>query len=188
MNKQQIEKGVKEILLGLGEDPSREGLLRTPERVARLYSNLFIGYGEEPKITKFTNKKKINDILARKCDFISFCEHHIVPFAGIVYVAYIPEKYLIGLDKIDLAVDYFAGRLRLQEEFVHDLADFLMKTMEPKGVVVQGYAIHYCALCKGNTGGGFGNSAVRGVFTERWELELKAMEMFKRLDELERGK
>ena len=183
IKKSKIEEGVKLILEGLGEDLAREGLVKTPERVARLYSNLFVGYGPEPKITKFKNELNVDDIQARKCDFVSFCEHHLVPFSGVVYVAYMPKKVLIGMDKIDLIVDYFAGKLQLQEYLCHEIADFLMKVLEPKGVMVQAYGIHYCALCKGNDGG-FASSAVRGEMREDSDVKFEAFEMFKQLDKL----
>lgn len=182
MNKQQIEKGVKEILLGLGEDLNGEHIKRTPERVARLYSNLFVGYGPKPEITRFKNKKEVDDIQVRKCDFISFCPHHVVPYGGVVYVGYLPNKWLIGMDKIDLIVDYCAGRLLIQEDLCHDIANFLMECFEPKGVIVQAYAIHYCALCKGNNGT-FASSAVRGVMKGNPHMKQEVSEMFKRLDE-----
>ena len=186
IDKEKIKEGVKFILEGLGEDLTREGLVRTPDRVAKLFSNIFIGYGPKPEITRFRNSKGIDDILVRKCDFLSFCEHHVVPYSGIVYVAYIPGEWLIGLNKIDRVVDYFAGRLQLQEHMTHDIANFLMDSFSPKGVVVQSYAVHYCALCYKDSGS-FGDAAVRGLFKESWDLELKAMEIFKRLDNLSLG-
>jgi len=187
MNKQQIEEGVKLILRGLGEDLTREGLVRTPERVARLYQKLFIGYGPAPEITKFENTKGVDDIQVRKCDFLSFCEHHLSVFTGRIYVGYLPQKWLIGMDKIDLVVDYFAGKLQLQENLCHEIADFLMKCFEPKGIIVQAYAIHHCALCKGNSGS-FASSAVRGVMREQPHTKQETIEMFKRIDSFEGGR
>jgi len=187
MNKKQIEKGVKEILLGLGENLNSEHIKRTPERVARLYENLFIGYGPKPEITKFKNIKGVDDLQARKCDFVSFCPHHVVPYSGNIYVGYLPGNYLIGMDKIDLIVDYCAGRLQIQEDLCHEIADFLMTCFQPKGVMVQAYAVHNCALCKGNPGS-FASSAVRGVMKANDHMKQEVSEMFKRLDELERGK
>ena len=186
MEQEKIKAGVKLILEGLGENTNREGLLRTPERVARLYSRLFVGYGEKPKITKFTNEKKVDDLQARKCDFVSFCMHHVVPFAGVVYVGYLPKEWLIGMDKIDLVVDYFAGKLQLQENMVHEIADFLEEILAPKAVMVQAYAIHYCALCKGNSGS-FASSAIRGDMRVDPNLKMECFEMFKRLDRLSLG-
>lgn len=186
-HKEKIKTGITLILEGLGEDITRQHLLKTPERIARLYSNLFVGYGPEPTITKFKNERNVDDLQARKCDFVSFCPHHILPFSGVVYVGYLPDKWLIGLDKIDLIVDYFAGKLQLQEDMVHEIADYLMKTFEPKGVAVQAYAIHHCALCKGNSGG-FASSAARGEIREDSNLETKCFDMFQRLDQMYQGK
>lgn len=187
--KRNIKLGVRLILQGLGENLNSEHLKDTPERIARLYSNLFVGYGPKLKIEdirKFENTKGVNDVQVRKCEFLSFCPHHMQPYSGVVYVGYLPDKYLVGMDKIDLVVDYFAGRLGIQEDMVHDVADFLIKCFKPKGIMVQAYAIHYCALCKGNPGS-FASSAVRGVYEKRENAHLKmeTFEMFKRLDSME---
>lgn len=179
MNEQQIEKAIILLLEGIGEDCKREGLLRTPERVARLYKNMLIGYGPPPRITKFNNDKHIDDIQARRCDFVSLCEHHLAIFAGVMYVGYIPDEFLIGMDKIDLIVDYFSGKLQLQENICHEVADFIMSDLKPKGVLVQAYGVHYCAICKGNNGN-FASSAVRGVMRKP-STKMETIEMFKQL-------
>jgi GTP cyclohydrolase I len=190
MDKKKIEEAIKLLLEGMGEDLQREDLVKTPERVARLYSNLFVGYGPEPTITKFHNTKEIEEITVRQCDFISFCPHHILPYSGTISIAYVPDKWLIGLDKVDLIVDYAAGRLDLQENLVARVADMVMNACEPYGVFVQAFATHFCALCKGNQGGGFATTAARGVFvydSEKVEMiaavRREAIEIFNHMRE-----
>jgi len=183
IDEDKIKAGVVLILQGLGEDLNREGLVRTPEMVEMLYKNLFSGYGPKPQITKCKNTNLIDDLQARICDFVSFCEHHAIPFSGVVYVAYLPNKYLIGLDKIDLIVDYCAGRLQLQETMCHNIADFLEEVLEPRAVMVQAYAIHHCALCKGNNGS-YASSVVRGEMRDDPDLKMEAFEIFKQLDKI----
>ena len=175
----KVRQGITLLLEGIGENIKREGLIRTPDRVARLYKRMLVGYGPPPQITKFKNSMKVDDIQARRCDFLSICEHHLQPFAGTMYIGYIPGDYIIGMDKIDLIVDYFSGKLQLQEHICHEVADFIMTDLKPKGVFVQAYGIHYCAICKGNNGN-FASSAVRGVMRKP-STKMETIEMFKQL-------
>lgn len=178
MNRKKIEDGVKLILEGVGETLSREGLVGTPKRVARLYSRLLIGYNDPPKIisreeekskypnhiTLFKNKEGYDQIILRKCSFYSFCEHHLVPFFGTAYVAYVPGDYIIGMNKIDKVVEYFAGKLQLQERLNMDIANFLNKTLKPKGVmVVLKNCRHLCGELQGDNGD-FTTSEIKGLF------------------------
>ena len=101
MNEDVIKKCVRNILKEIGENPDREGLVDTPDRIIRLYKLMFEGYGNEPRITVFSNKENYDQIVFRKCDFISTCEHHLVIMAGQAFVAYIPDKNIIGLNKIE---------------------------------------------------------------------------------------
>jgi len=182
IDSEAIEKAVREILIAIGEDPNREGLVNTPSRIARMYSRILCGYNGLPKITKF--KSPHDDLQARKCDFLSLCEHHMTPIVGVAYIAYVPDKYILGMDKLDLIVDYYSSRLQLQEVLTHQIATEVMKQSEAKGVMVQTYAIHYCARLKGNEGK-FAESALRGIFKEEGYESLKqeAERMFARLDQ-----
>lgn len=174
----KIRSAVTMILEAIGEDQCREGLQLTPTRVARLWKN-FIKNEKLPQITKF--ESSYDDIQARRCDFLSFCEHHLVPMVGIIYVGYLPNKWIIGMDKIDLIVDHVCGRLQLQERICRDVADTIMKTVQPQGVIVQAYGVHFCAMFKGNNGN-FATSAVRGLMRDDPHLRMEAIEMFKKLD------
>ncbi len=169
------------LLVAIGEDPDREGLIDTPRRIATMYSRIFCGYNGLPELTKF--EASHDDIQARKCDFTSTCEHHIAPFAGQAYGAYLPDKYILGMDKLDLIVDYYSSRLQLQERLTAQIADEIMKQVEPKGVMVQTYGIHFCARYKGNEGK-FAESAVRGLFRTDDGLKEEVARMFERLDQV----
>ena len=192
MNKQKIRQGTRLILEGIGENLEREGLVGTPQRVERLLTKLLIGYQEPPKIiyneedknkypnhmTLFTNKEKYDQIILRKCNFYSFCEHHLVPFFGTVYVAYIPKKFIIGMNKIDKVVEYFSGRLQLQERLTMNIADFLDKVLKPKAVMVVIKARHLCAELQGDEGS-FITSAIRGGFKENNTAKEEVLNLIK---------
>jgi len=175
----EIEKLVERFLELVGEDVNREGLKATPHRVAKLYAN-FLTYGKELRVVKeddydnkekkdewyitiFENKEKYDQIIFRKSEFISMCEHHLVPFFGEVYIAYIPNKKIIGLNKLDVVVNYFAHRFQIQERLTKQICDFLDSVLEPKGVMVVIKARHMCAEITKNNGE-FITSAVKGVF------------------------
>lgn len=181
VDQDKIKQAVRMLLEAIGEDPKREGLVDTPQRIARMYARIFCGYNELPKITRF--KAPSDDIQARKCDFVSTCEHHIAPFAGQIYIAYLPDKWILGMDKLDLIVDYYAARLQIQEVMTKQIADEVMKQADPVGVMVQTYGIHFCARYKGNNGS-FAHSAVRGIFRTDDGLKAEAERMFERLDEM----
>ncbi len=180
VDEDKIKKAVTMLLKAIGEDPTREGLRDTPRRIATMYSRIFCGYNPLPELTKF--EALHDDIQARKCDFTSTCEHHGVPFAGQAYVAYLPDKYILGMDKLDLIVDYYSSRLQLQERLTAQIADEIMEQVEPMGVMVQTYAIHFCARYKGNEGK-FAESAVRGLFRTDDGLKEEVARMFDRLDQ-----
>ena len=178
MDKENIEKHFREILKEIGEDPDREGIQATPKRVARLYENMFYRYGKELKvmnekdrnnlcdkniipITIFKNESK--EMLIRSVEFISTCEHHVVPFSGKAFIGIIPDKNLLGMNKIDKIVKYFAGGLQIQERLTKEIADWIDKEIKPVGVIVVIKAEHFCARCQGDSGW-FTTSAVRGEF------------------------
>jgi len=147
-----VEDAVRAILSAVGEDPDRDGLLKTPNRVARMYEELLAGYTTDPE-------KVINDavfdvdyqemVLVTDIEFYSLCEHHMLPFVGRAHVAYIPRDKVLGLSKIPRIVDLFARRLQVQERMTAQIAHFLMDTLHPvgAGVVVEG--AHMCSMMRG---------------------------------------
>ncbi len=151
--KKQIEFHVKEILRLIGEDPEREGLLDTPHRVAKMYLNeIFEGYKQQP-VEILNNAVFHSDyeemVIVKDIDFYSMCEHHMIPFFGVVHVGYIPDGKLIGLSKIPRLVDMFARRLQIQEQMTVQIAKTLEELLEPKGVAVVVEAIHLCSVMRG---------------------------------------
>ena len=147
-----IECAVRDILASVGEDPEREGLVRTPNRVARMYTELTAGYHVDPV-------RLINDalfdveydemVIVRNIDYYSLCEHHMLPFLGQAHVAYIPDGKVIGLSKIPRIVEMFARRLQVQERMTQQIAGFLQETLHPKGVAVVCEGLHMCAAMRG---------------------------------------
>ncbi len=151
--KKQIEFHVKEILRLIGENPEREGLLDTPHRVAKMYLNeIFEGYKQQP-VEILNNAVFHSDyeemVIVKDIDFYSMCEHHLIPFFGVVHVGYIPDGKLIGLSKIPRLVDMFARRLQIQEQMTVQIAKTLEELLEPKGVAVVVEAIHLCSVMRG---------------------------------------
>jgi GTP cyclohydrolase I len=146
------KKLIFDLLKAVGEDPNREGLKNTPDRVARMYAELLSGYGEEP--AKIVNNALFHVnydemVLVRDIEFYSLCEHHMLPFLGRAHVAYIPAGTVIGLSKIPRIVDMYARRLQIQEQLTRQIADFIQETLEPQGVAVVVEAIHLCAMMRG---------------------------------------
>ena len=147
-----IEKSVHNILLAVGEDPDREGLVKTPSRVARAYGELLEGYRTDPLklVNKATFKADYDDmVIIRDIEFYSLCEHHMLPFLGRAHVAYLPKGEVIGLSKIPRIVDMFSRRLQIQEKMTRQIADFLNTLLEPRGVAVVVEAVHLCGMIRG---------------------------------------
>lgn len=147
-----IEKSVREILVAIGEDPEREGLLATPNRVARAYGELLEGYRIDPLklVNNATFTANYDDmVIVRDIEFYSMCEHHMLPFIGRAHVAYLPKGQVIGLSKIPRIVDMFSRRLQIQEKMTRQIADFLNTMLEPRGVAVVMEAVHLCGMIRG---------------------------------------
>jgi GTP cyclohydrolase I len=147
-----IEDAVRGILLTIGEDPERQGLMKTPDRVARMYDELTAGYRTDP--VKLINGALFDVdysemVLVKDIEFYSLCEHHMLPFFGRAYVAYIPDGKVIGLSKIPRIVEMFARRLQVQERMTAEIAQFLQDTLNPKGVAVLVEGAHMCAMMRG---------------------------------------
>ena len=160
-------KAVTEILEAVGENPERAGLKETPRRVADMYAEMFSGLTEDPeKHLKFFEEKSNDEmVIVRDIPLSSMCEHHLLPFVGKAHIAYIPNgNKIIGLSKIARIVDNFAKRPQVQERLTHDIADFLYKKMDAKGVAVIIEAEHMCMSIRGAKASGSKTqtSALRG--------------------------
>jgi GTP cyclohydrolase I len=147
------ETAVREILNHIGEDPSREGLARTPTRVVKAYEFLTSGYGQDPKDAingaLFTEEDYQEMILCRDLDFYSLCEHHLLPFNGTAHVAYLPNRHIVGLSKIARMVEIYARRLQVQERMTTQIAHTIMDEIKPLGVAVVLEAEHLCMRMRG---------------------------------------
>jgi len=148
----EIKSAISTILAAVGENPDRDGLKRTPERVARMYGELLAGYHTDPL-------KVVNDaifevkydemVVVRDIEFYSLCEHHLLPFMGHVHVAYIPKGRVVGLSKIPRIVDIFARRLQVQERMTRQIADLIQELIQPMGVAVVVEGLHLCMMMRG---------------------------------------
>ena len=146
-----IECALKTILAYIGEDPEREGLKETPDRIIRMWKEIFRGYdgSKRPKITTFSNDMHSTDIVFDAGDYYSMCEHHMLPFFGKAHVAYIPNGRITGLSKIARVVDVFARRLQVQERLTTEIKDCIQRTLNPLGVMVVIEAEHLCMQMRG---------------------------------------
>ena len=184
MDKDKIIEGVKLILEGIGEDPVREGLIETPERVAKMYEELVCGYNDSAG-THLEKRFAVenNDIVMEKdIEFYSLCEHHILPFYGRAAIAYIPNGEVIGLSKMARTVEVFAKRLQLQERLTAQIADAFMNELKPKGVMVLIEAEHMCMTMRGikKPGTKTVTAIARGAFDGNEQLQNKFFRMLER--------
>jgi len=152
MDLDSIEKAVSEILIGIGEDPEREGLVKTPHRVAKSYQELLAGYRMDPKelINEAIFDVAYDEmVVVRDIEFYSMCEHHMLPFIGRVHVAYIPTDKVIGLSKLPRIVDLFSRRLQVQERMTRQIAEYIDFVLKPQGVAVVIEGLHMCMMLRG---------------------------------------
>jgi len=167
MDLNRIENAVSEILSAVGEDPTREGLCKTPARVARMYQELFSGLTEDPAGHLTTAFTECYDemVVLRDIPFNSMCEHHLMPFEGRAHVAYLPDGQVVGISKLARVVDGFAHRPQVQERLTSQIADLLMDKLQAKGVAVVIQATHACMTCRGikKAGSVMVTSALRGL-------------------------
>ena len=188
MDLDRVAKAVREILEAIGEDPDRDGLLDTPERVARMYAEICSGIHEEPADHLTVTFEASHDemVLVRDIPIYSLCEHHMVPFIGHAHVAYIPGKdgRITGLSKVARLVDGFSRRLQVQEKLTVQIADAMEATLEPRGVLVVVDAEHLCMSMRGikKSGSSTVTSAVRGLFRENIATRDEAMRFLVRRD------
>ncbi len=171
MNNKKIEKLIKELLMEIGENPKRPGLIDTPARVARMYEEFFQGYDKTkaPRIMTVPNGKDgvfYDQMLRDEGYFFSFCEHHIIPFFGHYYYGYIPNKKIIGASKIGRLVDYYSGKLQIAERLVSDVIGQIEKAVKPHGQILIMNARHLCKEMRGlkKWNSPFEATAVTGYF------------------------
>lgn len=152
MNHEKTEELIHELLIQLGEDPAREGLIKTPKRVAKAWDYMTQGYTKD--INDVVNGAIFHEhakgmVIVRDIEFYSMCEHHLLPFFGVAHIGYIPNEKLVGLSKLPRIVDVFARRLQLQERLTQQIADTLYEILEPKGLGVVIEARHMCMQMRG---------------------------------------
>jgi len=170
-NFEKIESIILDLLKEIGEDPEREGLQKTPHRVAKSWTTFAKGYKQTPEevVGDAVFNEQCDEVIAVKgIDFFSLCEHHLLPFKGVAHVGYLPEKKIIGLSKIPRIVDIYARRLQVQERLTQQVADALQDVLNPKGVAVVIEAEHLCMQMRGveKKSSFMITSAVRGAFRE----------------------
>lgn len=183
MDMEKIQEGVRLILEGVGEDPEREGLKKTPARVAKMYAECFAGLYENPAEFFETTFDEHHEemVLVRDIPFYSMCEHHLAPFFGKAHVAYIPAKdgHICGLSKLARLVDTFAKRPQVQERLTSQVADTLIEQLHPQGVIVAIEAEHLCMSMRGikKPGSRTTTSAVRGIFQRNQATRAEALSL-----------
>ena len=181
VDKAKIERAVREILEAIGEDPERDGLQRTPARVAEMYEEVFRGLGEDPRqhlsVTFAADHEEM--IMVRDIPLYSLCEHHLIPFLGRAHVAYIPsvKGEITGLSKLPRLVESYARRPQVQERLTSQIADTLDEVLQPRGVLVVVEAEHLCMSMRGvhKPGTTTVTSAVRGLFRDKAATRAEAM-------------
>lgn len=151
MDKAKIEQGVRLLLEGMGEDPNREGLVGTPDRVARMFEEIYGGLGKDATayLSKTFESSSEDLVLEKDIDLYSTCEHHLLPFYGKAHIAYIPNGRVVGLSKLARTVEVYARRPQIQEKLTAQIADAIMECLQPKGVMVVIEAEHMCMTMRG---------------------------------------
>jgi GTP cyclohydrolase I len=187
MDKKKIQKGVKLILEGIGENLDRPGIKDTPRRIANLYEEIFSGLhtSSEEILKPIEGESHDEMVLVKDIPFYSICEHHLLPFIGKAHVAYVPSKgKIVGLSKLARAVEIFAKRPQVQERLTSQLADMIMEKLKPKGAMVIIDAEHLCMSMRGvkkpNTK--TVTSAVRGIFRSKESTRMEFLELLKKGD------
>ena len=181
MDKEKIMEGVRLILDGIGEDINREGLLETPDRIARMYEDLAAGYTDDAAkhLAKRFHVDNNDMVVEKDIHFYSFCEHHMLPFYGTAAIAYIPDGEVVGLSKMARTVEVYAKRFQLQERLSAQIADAFMQELNPKGVMVLIEAEHMCMTMRGikKPGTKTVTAVTRGVFDNNEELQNRFFRM-----------
>jgi len=188
IDQKRLEKAIAELLDAVGEDKNRDGLKKTPDRVARMYGELLSGYRIDP-ISMVNNAlfdvEYDQMVIVRDIEFYSLCEHHMLPFIGRAHVAYIPDGKVIGLSKIPRIVDMFARRLQVQERLTQQIADFINELLVPRGVAVVVEALHLCSMTRGvkKHDARMTTSAVHGYFRTNMATRMEFLDNISRAAE-----
>lgn len=180
----RIARAVREILISIGEDPDRNGLLETPDRVARMYAELFSGLHTDPThhLHKVFEETYDELVLVRDISFNSMCEHHLLPFMGVAHIGYLPRGKVTGLSKLARVVEEVSRRPQVQERMTHQIADLVHEELDTKGVIVVIDAEHTCMTIRGirKPGSSTITSAVRGLFKTNESSRAEAMSLINR--------
>ena len=181
MDEKKIREAVKMILEAIGEDPEREGLVDTPDRIARMYKEIFSGLNQSPEkhLRKVFTVDSDDIVLEKDIIFYSMCEHHLMPFYGKAHIAYIPDGKVVGLSKLARTVEVFARRLQLQERMTAQIADAMMRYVKAKGVMVVVEAEHMCMTMRGikKPGSKTVTAVARGLFKSEPRLRDEVYKM-----------
>ena len=171
IDQDKIKRAVHEILVAIGEDPSREGIKETPRRIAEMYAEVFSGMKEDPReVLSVGFEEGHNEmVILKDIPFYSMCEHHLLPFYGMVHVGYIPKGRVVGASKLGRVVEILAKRPQLQERLTTQIADTIVEALQPQGVAVVIEAEHMCMTMRGvkKPGSNIVTSAMRGSFRTR---------------------
>ena len=183
VDQEKIKEAVKLLLEGIGEDAAREGLKDTPDRVARMYTEIFEGMGEEPSepLSKVFPMSSGEMVLEKDIVFHSMCEHHMMPFYGKAHIAYVPDGKVVGLSKLARTVEIYARRLQIQERMTGQIADAVMEHLAPRGVMVMLEAEHMCMTMRGvkKPGSRTVSVAARGCFEAEPALQERFFQMLR---------
>lgn len=183
VNREKIEAGVRLLLEGIGEDVTREGLVETPSRVARMCEEIFSGAEKnaEEILSKTFTANNNEMVLEKNIVFYSTCEHHIMPFGGKAHIAYIPDGKVVGLSKLARTVEVYAKRLQIQEQMTAQIADTIMEYLKPQGVMVMVEAEHMCMTMRGvkKPGSQTVTMVTRGAFQENERLQNTFLQLVK---------
>jgi len=181
IDKERIRRAIREILIAIGEDPDREGLLRTPERIADMYAEIFAGLHQDPASVLSVSFEEDHRemVILRGIPFYSMCEHHLLPFHGKAHIGYIPKGKVVGISKLARVVEIFARRPQLQERLTSQIADAIMEHIQPYGVGVVVEAEHLCMTMRGikKPGSLVVTSANRGIFLTRRETRAEFLSL-----------
>ena len=183
MDQDKIREGVRLLLEGIGEDTAREGLIETPDRIARMYEEVCGGYTQDPAevLSKVFGVDSSEMIMEKDITFYSMCEHHMMPFFGKAHIAYIPKNKVVGISKLARTVEIYARRLQIQERMTGQIADAIMDCLNPDGVMVVLEAEHLCMTMRGvkKPGSKTLTVATRGVFANDENLKRQFYDMLK---------
>ena len=183
IDQEKVKKAVRLLLEGIGEDADREGLIETPDRIARMCEEIYGGYEEDAKehLCKTFHVENSDMVVEKDITFYSTCEHHLLPFYGKAHVAYIPNEKVGGLSKLARTVEVFARRPQIQENMTAQIADALEEHLQPKGVMVMIEAEHMCMTMRGvqKPGSKTVTTMVRGAFAEDFNLQQTFFQMVK---------